>query len=42
MSEKSRKKLTRERIIEIIGKNNFNEKGVSITDMEKIFKEYNI
>jgi hypothetical protein len=42
MSEKSRKKLTRERIIEIIGKNDFNEKGVSITDMEKIFKEYNI
>ena len=37
MSEKSRKKLTKERIIEIIDKSDFNEKGASIADMEKVF-----
>ena len=42
MSEKSRKRLTRERIIEIIGKKDFDTKGASINDMEKVFKEYNI
>ena len=42
MSEKTRKRLTKERIIEIIGKSDFIEKGASITDMEKVFKEYNI
>ena len=42
MSEKSRKRLTKERIIEIIDKSDFNEKGASIADMEKVFKEFNI
>ena len=38
MSEKTRKRLTKERIIEIIGKSDFIEKGASITDMEKSLK----
>lgn len=42
MSEKSRKKLTTEKIIDIIGRKYFYKYGASIRDMEKMFKEYNI
>ena len=42
MSEKTRKRLTTERIIDIIGKKQFDKYGASIRDMEKVFKEYNI
>ena len=36
--EKNRNRLTREKKIEIIGRDNFHEKGASITEMEQIFK----
>jgi len=36
--EKNRNRLTREKVIEIIGRNNFHEKGVFIAEMEQIFK----
>ena len=42
MSETCRKRLTIERIKEIIGKNDFDVAGASIMDMEKIFKVYGI
>ena len=42
MSERTKKKLTAERIIELIDKKDFYEKGTSITDMQKVFEEYNI
>ena len=42
MSEKCRKRLTVDRIKEIIGKNDFDVMGASITDMEKVFKVYGI
>jgi hypothetical protein len=38
----SQKKLTIERISEIIGRNDFTEKGASINEMEKVFIEFNI
>ena len=42
MSERTKKRLTAERIIELIDKKDFYEKGASITDMQKVFEEYNI
>ena len=42
MSEKTRKRLTTERIIDVIGQKQFEKYGASIRDMEKLFKEYNI
>eukprot|EP00438_Fugacium_kawagutii_P018169 Skav234138 [mRNA] locus=scaffold1519:11582:14900:- [translate_table: standard] len=42
MSDTCRKKLTTEKIIDIIGKDNFHEEGASIKDMENVFKEYSI
>ena len=35
MSERTKKRLTAERIIELIDKKDFYEKGASITDMQK-------
>eukprot|EP00438_Fugacium_kawagutii_P012227 Skav223953 [mRNA] locus=scaffold798:243805:247131:- [translate_table: standard] len=42
MSEKTKKRLTSEKIIELINKKDFYEKGASITDMQRVFEEYNI
>jgi hypothetical protein len=42
MSEKNRNRLTREKVIEIIGRDNFHEKGASIAEMEQVFKQYRI
>ena len=42
MSEKSKTRLTTEKIIDIIGRKHFYKYGASIRDMEKVFKEYNI
>ena len=42
MSEKNRNRLTREKVIEIIGRGNFHEKGASIAEMEQVFKQYRI
>ena len=42
MSEKTRKRLTIERIIEITGRQDFYENGLSINDMDKVFKEFKI
>ena len=42
MSEKTRNRLTREKVIEIIGRDNFHEKGASIAEMEQVFKQYRI
>ena len=38
MSEKTRKGLTKERIIEIIGKNDFNKKGAQLLTWKKCLK----
>ena len=42
MSEKKRNRLVKERISEIIGRDDFTEKGASIKEMEKVFIEFNI
>jgi hypothetical protein len=42
MNEKTRKRLTVERIVEILGRNDFYEKGASIQEMEKVFVEFSI
>ena len=42
MSEKTRKRLTIERVIEITGRKDFYENGLSINDMDKVFKEFKI
>ena len=42
MSEKTRKRLTIERMIEITGRQDFYENGLSINDMDKVFKEFKI
>ena len=42
MSEKTRKRLTVERIIEITGRQDFYENGLSINDMDKVFKQFKI
>ena len=42
MGEKRKKRLTIEKISEIIGRDVFTEKGASIKEMEKVFIEFNI
>ena len=42
MDGNKRKQLTREKIIEITGKEDFYSKGASIEDMDKVFKEFKI
>ena len=42
MSKKTRKQLTVEKIIEITGKTDFYESGLSINDMSKVFEEFKI
>lgn len=42
MSEKTRKRLTVDSIMEITGRKDFYENGLTINDMDKVFKEYGI
>ena len=42
MNEKTRKRMTVERIVEVLGRNDFYEKGASIQEMEKVFVEFSI
>ena len=42
MSEKTRKRLTRDKVIEIIGRDDFSERGASILEMHPVFQEYNL
>ena len=42
MNEKTRNRLTRDKIIEIIGRENFSETGATIREMEAVFKKFNI
>lgn len=42
MNERTRNRLTREKVIEIIGRNDFHFKGASIQEMEAVFKAYGI
>ena len=42
MNERTRKRLTREKVIEIIGRDDFSQKGASIQEMQKVFEEYNL
>ena len=42
MNERTRNRLTRDKVIEIIGRDHFSENGASILDMEKVFKAYGI
>ena len=42
MNERTRNRLTRENIIEIIGRENFSETGATITEMEAVFKKFSI
>ena len=42
MNERTRNRLTRDKIIEIIGRNDFKEVGATIQEMEAVFKQFNI
>ena len=42
MNERTRNRLTRERVIEIIGRDNFSETGATIHEMEAVFKQFKI
>ena len=42
MNKRTRKRLTREKVIEIIGRDDFSQKGASIQEMQKVFEEYNL
>ena len=42
MNDKIRDRLTRERVIEIIGRNEFYSNGAAINEMDKVFKHYRI
>ena len=42
MSKKKRNPLTREKMIEIIGRKDMLKNGATITEMDKVFKHYNI
>ena len=42
MNERTRNRLTRERVIEIIGRDNFSETGATIQEMEAVFKQFKI
>ena len=41
-NEKTRNRLTRDKIIELIGRKNFSETGATIKEMEAVFKKFNI
>ena len=42
MNERTRNRLTRDKVIEIIGRTDFSQKGASIQEMEAVFKTYGI
>ena len=42
MNERTRNRLTRDKIIEIIGRTDFMEVGATIQEMEAVFKQFNI
>ena len=42
MNERTRKRLTRDKVIEIIGRDDFSQRGASIQEMQKVFEEYNL
>ena len=42
MNERTRNRLTREKVIEIIGRDDFHERGASIEEMELVFKAFKI
>ena len=42
MNERTRNRLTREKVIEIVGRSDFSEKGASIQEMEAVFRAYGI
>ena len=42
MNEKTRNRLTRQKVIEIIGRDNFGETGATIQEMEAVFKQFKI
>ena len=42
MNDKRRDRLTRERVVEIIGRNDFYSNGATINEMDKVFKHYRI
>ena len=42
MNEKTRNRLTRDKIIEIIGREKFSATGATIREMEAVFKKFNI
>ena len=42
MNEKTRNRLTRQKVIEIIGRDNFGEAGATIQEMEAVFKQLKI
>ena len=42
MNERTRNRLTRERVVEIIGRDNFSETGATIQEMGAVFKQLKI
>ena len=42
MNERTRNRLTREKVIETIGRDGFSQKGASIQEMEAVFKTYGL
>ena len=42
MHERTPKRLTRDRVIEILGRDDFSQRGASIQEMQKVFEEYNL
>ena len=42
MNEKRKNRLTREKVLEIIGRHDIKEKGKTINEMEPVFKEFRI
>ena len=42
MNERTRNRLTRDKIIEILGRNNFHDTGATIQEMGAVFKKFNI
>ena len=42
MNERTHNRLTREKVIEIVGRDDFGEKGASIQEMEAVFKAFGI
>ena len=42
MSEKTRKRVTRDKVIEIKGRDDFSQRGASIQEMHAVFQECNL